>query len=76
MRRVIVNPYPEFTRRLLRRLDAMSHDETIDLMKEVGILDKRGNLAKKYRTPPEELAASKPKPARTRTRKPSRRKRS
>ena len=53
MKRVIIDPYREFNEAAFRDFDALSHEEKVDLLKEIGILDKRGNLAASYRPSPE-----------------------
>ena len=60
----IIDPYREENQRALRFLDSLSHAEFWELLKEVGILDKRGNLAKRYRTPKDELPAKSKTPKR------------
>jgi hypothetical protein len=70
----IIDPYREQNRRTQRWLDSLSHKEMIQFLKEIGILDKRGNLAPKYRTPGAPLRV-KPQPAKPKSTKTSRRKR-
>ena len=64
----IIDPYREDNERALRWLRSLSHARKVELLKEAGILDKRGNLAPKYRTPKAPKAA-KPKSTRAVSRK-------
>ncbi len=64
----VIDPYREQNRRFLKWLKALSHDEWTEFLKDAGILDKRGNLARKYRTPTAHPAA-KPKAPKSVSRK-------
>jgi hypothetical protein len=61
----IVDPYRELNDRAFKRLQSLTHEQTTELLKQAGILDKRGNLAKKYRTPKSELEPAKTKATRS-----------
>lgn len=64
----VIDPYREFNERALRRFDALSVDERIDFLEKIGILDKKGKLAARYRSAPDKKSA-KPKSARASARK-------
>jgi hypothetical protein len=64
----IIDPYREQNERAFRWLKSLSLEEKLELLKEIGILDKRGNLAPKYRTPKAPKAA-KPRSAKAVSRK-------
>ncbi len=64
----VIDPYRRQNERALRWLESRSLDEKLEMLKKLGILDKRGNLAPRYRTPKEPKAA-KPKSTRGVSRK-------
>ena len=47
----VADPYREQNERVLRWLKSLSHAEKVVLLKEAGILDKRGDLSPRYRAP-------------------------
>jgi hypothetical protein len=53
----IIDPYREKNERVLRWLASRTLEEKLEMLKKIGILDKRGNLAPKYRTPKAPKAA-------------------
>ncbi len=67
----IIDPYRKENARLLKWLAQLSEEDGVRLLKECGILDARGNLARKYRTPKDEVQ----KPAKPKSPKTPRRKR-